>query len=76
MSLIISCISSFEMKKVNLFPTLTAHFLLIFLSNWLIACEAKLFTNLGKLSLSKGIAAFVSTFLPKLVNQEPNDLPD
>ena len=44
--------------------------------NWLIACEAKLFTNLGKLSLSKGIAAFVSTFLPKLVNQEPNDLPD
>ena len=33
------------------------------------AFEAKLFTNLGKLSLVKGIARSVSISLPKLPNQ-------
>ena len=33
-------------------------------------------TNPGKLSLSKGIAMFVSGFFPKLSNQKPKDPPD
>ena len=33
-------------------------------------------TNPGKLSLSKGIAMFVSDFFPKLSNQKPKDRPD
>ena len=63
-----SFISSFEINKVNPFPALTACFPLISLSNWFIASEAKFFTNPGKLSLAKGIARFVVTFLPKLHN--------
>ena len=76
MILIISFISSFEINKVNPFPTLTAPFPLIFLSNLLIALEVKWLTNPGKLSLDKGIATFVSAFFPKLAKQEPKDPPD
>ena len=76
MILIISFISSFEINKVNPFPTLTVPFPLIFLSNLLIALEVKLLTNPGKLSLDKGIATFVSAFFPKLANQEQKDPPD
>ena len=71
MILIISFISLSEINKVNLFPTLTAPFSLIFLSNLFIAFEVKLLTNPGKLSLAKGIAMFASAFFPKLPNQEP-----
>ena len=35
-----------------------------------------MFSNPIKLSLAKGIAVFVSTFFPKLANQEPKDPPD
>ena len=73
MILIISFISSFELNKVNHFPTPTAPFPLIFLSNSFITFEVKLLTNPGKLSLAKGIATFVISFLPKLANQEPKD---
>ena len=48
----------------NPFPVLTDLFPLIFLSNLFIAFEIKLLTNLCKLSLAKGIATFVRTFLP------------
>ena len=51
--LIISCISSFEINKVNPFPALTAPFPLILLSNLFIAFEAKLLTNPGKLSFEE-----------------------
>ena len=61
------------MKKVNPFPDLTAPFPLIFLSNLFIAFEVKLLTYPGKLSLAKGIATFVCSFLPKLANQEAKD---
>ena len=75
--LIISCISSFEINKVNAFPLPTAPFPLIFLSNLFIAFEAKLLTNSGKLSLAKGIATFVKAFYsPNFANQEPKDPPD
>ena len=74
--LIISFISSFKINKVNHFPAFTAPFPLNFLSNLFIAFELKLLTNLGKLSLAKGIAIFVSTFFPKLSNQEPKDPPN
>ena len=60
--LIISFISSFEIDKVNSFSVLTAPFPLIFLWGLSITFEVKLFTNLGKLSLAKGIAAFFSAF--------------
>ena len=53
---------SVEINKVNPFPALTAPFPLIFLSNLFIAFKGKLHTNLGKLSLAKGIAIFVSAF--------------
>ena len=49
------------MNKMNLFPALTAPFPLMFLSSLFIAFEAK------------GIATFISTFLPKLSNQRPKD---
>ena len=62
MVLIISFISSFEIDKVNSFSVLTAPFPLIFLWDLFITSEVKLFTNLGELSLAKGIAAFFSTF--------------
>ena len=35
-----------------------------------------LITNPDKLSLVKGIATFISAFLPKLPNQEPKDPTD
>ena len=76
MVLVISFISSFEINKVNPFPTLTAPFPLIFHSNLFIAFEAKLIINPGELYLAIGIATFVSAFLPKLPNQEPKDPPD
>ena len=76
MILTISFISLFEINKINRFPTLTATFPLIFLSNLFIAFEVKLLTNPGKLSLAKGIAILVSAFFPKLPNQEPKDPPD
>ena len=60
MILIVSLISSFEINRVNPFPTLTAPFPLIFLSNLLIAFEVKLLTYPDKLSLAKGISIFVS----------------
>ena len=62
MILIISFVSSFEINKVNPFPALTAPFSLIFLSNLFIAFEAKLLTNLGKLSVAKINARSVSAF--------------
>ena len=55
-------ISSFKIDKVNRFPALTAPFPLIFLSKLLIAFEAKLFTNPGKLSLAIRIGIFVGAF--------------
>ena len=58
----ISFISSFKINKVNRFPALTAPFPLIFLSKLLIAFEAKLFTNPGKLSLAIGKGLFVGAF--------------
>ena len=64
---------SFEINKVNTFHVLTALLPLIFLLNLFIAFETKLLTNLSKLSLAEEIAIFVSAFLPKLANQEPND---
>ena len=75
MILIISVISSFEKNKLKHFPALAALFPVIFLSNIIIAFEVRLLTNAGKLSLVKGIAMFVSTFFPKLPNQEPKDPP-
>ena len=73
MILIVSFISSFEINRVNPFPTLTAPFPLIFLSNLFISFEVKLLTYPDKLSLAKGIAIFVSAFFPKVLNQEPKD---
>ena len=63
MILIVSFISSFEINRVNPFPTLTAPFPLIFLSNLFISFEVKLLTYPDKLSLAKGIAIFVSAFV-------------
>ena len=74
--LIISFISSFKINKVTHLASLAAPFLLIFLSNLFIALEVKLLTNLGKLSLAKRIATFISVLFPKLANQEPKDPPD
>ena len=62
MIFIISFISSFKINKVNPFPALTGPCPVIFLSNLFIAFEAKLFTNLGQLSLAKGIARSAITF--------------
>ena len=55
-------LSTFKINKVNPFPALTAPFPTTFLSNLFIAFEATLLTNLGKLSLTKGIARSVITF--------------
>ena len=76
MLLIISFISSFKMNKINYFPFLTTPFLLIFLSNSFIAFVSKLLTYPGNLPLAKGIATFISVFLPELSKQEPKDLTD
>ena len=64
------------MNKVNSFPALTAPFPLIFLPNLFIAFEVISLTNPGTLYLAKGIATFLSAFLPKLPNQNPKDPPD
>ena len=69
MILILSFKSSLKINKVNPITALTALFPLIFLSNLFITFEVKLLTNPGKLSLSKGIAIFVSAFFPKLPKQ-------
>ena len=71
MILIILFISSFEINKVDPLSALTAPFPLIF-----IVFQVKLLNNQDKLSLAKGIAMFVSTFFPKLPNQEPKKPPD
>ena len=63
------------MIKVNPFPTPTAPFLLIFVSNLSTTFEVKFLINPGKLSLIKEIAMFVSAFFPKLPNQEPKNPP-
>ena len=60
---LISFISSFEIDKANPFSALTPSFPRIFLSNLFIALEFKLVTNPGKLSLTKGIATFVSDYI-------------
>ena len=62
MILIISFICSFQINKVNPFPTLTTPSQLVFLSNLFIAFEVKLLTNPSKLFIAKEIATFVSTF--------------
>ena len=69
MTLIFSFKSSLKTNKVNPVTALTALFPLIFLSNLFITFEVKLLTNPGKLSLSKGVATFVSAFFPKLPKQ-------
>ena len=75
MILIISFISSFKIYKIIPCPALTAPFILTFLSILFVVFEVKLLTNPGTLPLAKGIATFVSAFLPKLANQEPKDSP-
>ena len=69
------------MNKANRFPVLTAPFPLILLSsNSFIAFEVILLINPGKLSLMKGMARSVTTFLPNLPivlpSQEPRNPPD
>ena len=75
MILIISLISSLEINKIKYVSALTAHVPLI-CQIYLLQFEAKLLTNSGKLSLAKGIAIFVSDFIPKLPNQEPREPSD
>ena len=73
MILIISFISSFVKKKVNLFPALTAPFYCSsFLSNVFIAFEAKLLTNPGTLFLTKEIATFFSDFWLNYLTKNQN----
>ena len=67
MILIISFISSFKKKKKKSFSCSESSFSTYFSFK---------FISPGKLSLAKGIAIFVSTFLVKLANQEPKDPPD
>ena len=69
MILIMSFIFSFKVNKVNPFPALRGPFPLIFLLILFTPFESKFLTNPGKLSLTKGIAIFVSVFFPKLANQ-------
>ena len=64
--------SLFEINKVSPFPALIAP-LPLFLSNLFIAFKVKLLNNQDQLSLAKGIAIFVSAFLPKIDNQEAKD---
>ena len=66
MILIISLISSLKINNANPFLALTAPFPLTFLSNFLIAFEAKLLTNPGKISIAQGKAKSVITFFPML----------
>ena len=62
------------MNNVNLFHTLSAPFLHIFLSNLFIAFKAAfkpiLLTYPGKLFLANGIPRSITTFLPNLLNQK------
>ena len=58
----VSFISSCKINKVSPFPALTAPFPHIWLSILLIAFQAKLLTNPGKLSLAEGIPRSVTTF--------------
>ena len=74
--LILSFISSFEINHISPFRALIAPFPLISLPSLFIAFDDKLPINPGTLSLSKEIAIFVSTFFPKLPNQELKDLTD
>ena len=60
MILIISFISSFQIKEGNFCLALTTLFLLIFLLNLSIEFEAKLLTNPCKLSLDKGIIFYLN----------------
>ena len=76
MILIISLISSVEVNKVNPFFDLTAPFPLIFPSNVFIEFEVKLLAYPSKLSLSEGIATFVSALFPKFFNREAKNPPD
>ena len=62
---IFSSTPSFK-KKTFLLSQLFFH--LFFFSNLFIAFQAKLLTNLGKLSQAEGVARSVITFLPKLPN--------
>ena len=55
---------------------MTAPVLHIFVLNSFFAFEAKLLTNPGNLSLTKGISRSSSVFFPKLSKQEPKGLPD
>ena len=63
MILIIASTSSFIMNQRNPFPGLTAPCPLIFLSSLSIIGKSALVTNLGKTSLTKGTANFVSLFV-------------
>ena len=65
---LISSISSFKINKVKHFPSLTAPFPVIFLSNLNLKFKVKLLTNPGKFSLAKEIEIFVSAFFLKLPN--------
>ena len=71
-----SPISSFEMNKVKIFQVLTAPRSLIFLSNLFKRDEVALVANLGITSLTKGTARSSNTFLSKLPNVLPRNLPD
>ena len=61
--ILISFISPFEINKVNSFPALTDAFPLIFFSNLIIAFGVKLLTDPDILSIAKGIAILVLSFL-------------
>ena len=60
--IILSFLSSFEIKKVNLFPALTVPFPLIFLSNLFIIFDAELLSSPRRLSIARGIARSVIIF--------------
>ena len=62
MILIILFIIKIKINKANPFPSLTALFSLIFLSNLFIAFEVKLLTTPGNLFLVKEIAVFANAF--------------
>ena len=66
--------SSFEINKVNTFPALTGHCLVIFLSNLPNTEENALVANLDKKSLANGASRSISAFLPRLSVTLPNVL--
>ena len=67
---IISSIPSFKIDKVNPFPTLTAPFPVIFLSNLFIVLEVELLTNPGKFSLKELQYLSVLSFLTYLTKNQ------